>query len=400
MSIQLTTGPAALSIPLSLIGKFRFLCNDAHISADRRDAVRRDSVRRDSVRRDSVCNRAVRRREKQAMKQKALKSAKAASLEASAGTAGNRSATEPSVGRRAAAMRSLAERSAVRRSDAEPAALTESGSALQHYLHWISRFPLLTREEEYELAVKYYEKKDPKAAEKLVQSNLRFVVKTAGDFSRFGSKIMDLIQEGNVGLIKAVQEFNPYRETRLITYAAWWIKGCIQEYLLRQHSLVRIGAGKKEKALYYLLQREKDALNQFTQTKSLPESAGRSGVSLKDIERMKQRVFAKDLSLNQPIRPGASAALLDFQEDKTQADWDEKLSDERQAAVLKEALKDMALSKPERAVLQNRLLNRRPDTLQKIADSFQVSREAIRQTERRLMQKLRKRLIPLLKKPY
>ena len=278
------------------------------------------------------------------------------------------------------------------------AASVRPESALQNYLHWISRFPLLSREEEYKLAVQYYEKKDPKAAEKLVQSNLRFVVKTAGDFSRFGSQIMDLIQEGNVGLIKAVQEFNPYKETRLITYAAWWIKGCIQEYLLRRHSLVRIGAGKKEKALYYLLQREKDALNQFTQIKSLP--AGSGNISLKDIERMKQRVFAKDLSLNQPIRPGSAVSLLDFQEDKTQADWDDKLSDARQAAVLKKALKDIDLSPPEKAVLQNRLLNRTPDTLQKIADSFQVSREAIRQTERRLMQKLRKRLIPLLKKPY
>ena len=144
-------------------------------------------------------------------------------------------------------------------------------SALQNYIHFISRFPLLSKEEEYDLAVEYYERKTPQAAEKLVQSNLRFVVKVVGKYGKFSSKIMDLIQEGNLGLMKAVKEFNPYKGVRLITYAVWWIKGYIQEFLIRQHSIVRIGTNKKEKALYYLLQREKEALDQATQTKLLPE---------------------------------------------------------------------------------------------------------------------------------
>ena len=185
----------------------------------------------------------------------------------------------------------------------------------------------------------YYEKKDQKAAEKLVQSNLRFVIKVVGGYSKFSSKIMDLIQEGNLGLIKAVKEFNPYRGVRLITYAVWWIKGYIQEYLIRQHSIVRIGTNKKERALYYLLQKEKDALDQLTQTKLLPEISRYTQTSLKELEIMKQRVFQRDISLNQPIKTGSLASLMDFQEDKSQSQFEEKISDVQQAALLRKALK-------------------------------------------------------------
>ena len=276
------------------------------------------------------------------------------------------------------------------------------GSTLGNYIRFISRFPLLTKEEEYKLAVEYYEKKDPKAAEKLVQSNLRFVIKVVGEYSKFSSKIMDLIQEGNLGLIKAVKEFNPYKGVRLITYAVWWIKGYIREYLIRQHSVVRIGTNKKEKALYYLLQKEKDALDQLTHTKLLPEISRYTKTPLKELETMRQRVFYKDLSLNQPIKTDSSSSLLDFQEDKTQNQFEEKLSDAQQAAILRKSLKKIEpeLTKKEQEILNRRLLKESPDTLQQIADTFQVTREAIRQSEERLMEKLRKSLIPVLKKPY
>lgn len=283
-----------------------------------------------------------------------------------------------------------------------PGPLPSGSSVFKSYIHFISRFPLLTKEEEYKLAVEYYEKKNPKAAEKLVQSNLRFVIKVAGEYSKFSSKVMDLIQEGNLGLIKAVQEFNPYKGVRLITYAVWWIKGYIQEYLIRQHSLVRIGTNKKEKALYYLLQKEKDTLDQLTHTKLLPEISRHTKTPLKDLETMKQRVFFKDVSLNQPIKSGSSSSLMDFQEDKSQNNFEEKISDSRQSALLRKFLKQIEpqLTKQEKTILHNRLLKPKPDTLQQIADIFKITREAVRQSEQRLMLKLRKQLIPLLKKPH
>ena len=121
------------------------------------------------------------------------------------------------------------------------------------YLNEIRKYPLLTKEQESELAKKYYETKDPKLAQTLVKSNLRFVVKVAAEYAKFSSKLIDVIQEGNVGLMHAVKEFNPYKGNRLITYAVWWIRGYIQEYLMRQFSMVRIGTTANQRKLFYQL---------------------------------------------------------------------------------------------------------------------------------------------------
>src|SRR5690606_17772486 len=123
-------------------------------------------------------------------------------------------------------------------------------------LNEIRKYPLLSREEEMELAIRFKEKGDKAAAEKLITSNLRFVVKIAAEYSRFGAKMIDLIQEGNVGLMHAVKEFNPYKGVKLITYAVWWIKGYIREYLMRQHSMVRVGTTQAQKKLFYNLNQE------------------------------------------------------------------------------------------------------------------------------------------------
>ena len=119
------------------------------------------------------------------------------------------------------------------------------------YLAEIRKYPLLTREQEEELAKKYYETKDPLMAQAMVTANLRFVVKVAADYSRFGARMIDLIQEGNMGLMHAVREFNPYKGVRLITYAVWWIRGYIQEYLMKQYALVKIGTTQNQKKLFY-----------------------------------------------------------------------------------------------------------------------------------------------------
>lgn len=271
-------------------------------------------------------------------------------------------------------------------------------TALQSYLNRLTRYPLLTKEEEYKLTVQYYETGDSKIAEKLIQSNLRFVVKVAREYSRFSSRVMDLIQEGNIGLVRAVQEFNPYKGVRLITYAVWWIRGYIQEYLIRHHSIVHIGTSKKQRKLFYLLQREKEKLEDLQETKLLPALAGQAKTSIKEAEALKQTVLQKDVSLDQPLSRGS---LMDLQK-KEDENMDETFSDLQQKNLLQQELKKMAgeFNEKEREVLQNRLLKSQPETLQAIADRFNVTKEAIRQVEERLLKKLREKLRPVLKKPY
>ena len=133
--------------------------------------------------------------------------------------------------------------------------LARTTDPLTLYLSEVRKYPVLTREQELELAKKYYDTKDPVLAQTLVKSNLRFVVKIAAEYAKFSSKLIDVIQEGNVGLMHAVKEFNPYKGNRLITYAVWWIRGYIQEYLMRQFSMVRIGTTANQRKLFYQLQR-------------------------------------------------------------------------------------------------------------------------------------------------
>ena len=279
--------------------------------------------------------------------------------------------------------------------------ISEGGNVLQNYMARISKIPVLSRKEEYDLAVSYYETKNPQIAKQLIQSNLRFVVKVVAEYSKFSSKVMDLIQEGNMGLIRAVKEFNPYKGARLITYAVWWIRGYIQEYLMRQHSIVRLGTNKKQQRLFYLLQKQKHLLDTYPQQKLLPDLAKQTENQIKAVEQMKEVVLKKDLSLDQPInKQGDSSSFLDLQEDKFSLD--EMISSRQMSQVLRQQLKKIEheLNKKEKSILKNRLLREAPYTLQQIADEFGVSREAIRQNEERLMKRLKKKLIPILKKPF
>ena len=279
---------------------------------------------------------------------------------------------------------------------------SQPSTALQTYLNRISRFPLLTREEEYKWAVRYYENKDPKAAEVLIQSNLRFVISVAKRYSKFSSKIMDLIQEGNIGLLKAVQEFNPYKGVRLITYAVWWIRGYIQEYLIRNYSMVRVGTNKKQKKLFYALQKEKEKFDQFSEKSLLPIIADQTNTLPEEVQEMRQRILKKDTSLDQKLNSQTQNSFLDLQVDESSLETDEALSEQQQSHQVQTHLKKMEsqLTSREKYILKYRLLNKDPHTLQKIADQFNVTREAIRQMEERLMKKIKKELKPVLKKPY
>ncbi|MCY4321050.1 MAG: sigma-70 family RNA polymerase sigma factor [Bdellovibrionaceae bacterium] len=277
----------------------------------------------------------------------------------------------------------------------------EGGSALQNYMARISKIPVLSKDEEYKLTVAYYETRDSEIAKKLIQSNLRFVVKVAAEYSKFSSKIMDLIQEGNIGLMRALKEFNPYKGAKLITYAVWWIRGYIQEYLMRHHSIVRLGTNKKQQRLFYLLQKEKQKLEDYSEKKLLPSLAKATQTKEKDVEQMKEVVLKKDFSLDQPISSEkGEKSFLEFQQDESSID--DMLSLYQISKLLKKHLKkiESKLNYKEKVIIKDRFLKEPAKTLQEIADEFNVTREAIRQSEERLMKKLKAELIPILKKPY
>lgn len=261
------------------------------------------------------------------------------------------------------------------------------------YLAEIRKYPLLTREQEYELAVRYRETGDPKAAEILVTSNLRFVVKIAAEYSRFGAKLIDLIQEGNVGLMHAVREFNPYKGVRLITYAVWWIRGYIQEYLMRQYSVVRIGTTQNQRKLFYRLQKEREALDSMGQEPTVALLAGRLGVSEEEVETMQKRLSGRDVSLNQPIdsEGNSVSSLLDFSPSEDEP-VDEALGHLEEISVLRENIEKIrdTLNEKETFILEKRLLADEPMTLQEIGEHYGVTREAVRQLEARLIGKIRK----------
>lgn len=263
---------------------------------------------------------------------------------------------------------------------------------LQSYLEEIRKYPLLSREEELELASHYYETKDKEAAQKLVTSNLRFVVKIAAEYSKFGSKLIDLIQEGNVGLMHAVREFNPHKDVKLITYAVWWIRGHIQEYLMKQHSMVKIGTTNNQKKLYYKLNKEKEQLIREGLEPTVKLLSSRLGVEERDVKLMQTRLGAKDISLDQPIgNSDDNSSLMDIQQSSAHKAIEENINLKENLELLGEALEKIkgTLTKREKVLLKERLLSDDPKTLNELGEEVGVSREAIRQSEERLMKKIK-----------
>ncbi len=269
------------------------------------------------------------------------------------------------------------------------------------YLQEIRKYGLLTREQEHELAVRYREHGDSKAAELLVTSNLRFVVKVAAEYSRFGAKLIDLIQEGNVGLMHAVREYNPYKGVKLITYAVWWIRGYIQEYLMRQYSMVRIGTTQNQRKLFYRLQKEKNLLESMGRDTNYALLSSRLGVSEDEVETMTKRLSGRDVSLSQPLDNGDSTAtLLDFEE-SLEPNAERLIGDAEELTVLKENLSLLRprLNEKETYLLDERVLADDPLTLQEIGEHFGVTREAVRQLEVRLIGKIRAAVTESLDRP-
>lgn len=279
-----------------------------------------------------------------------------------------------------------------------PAVTHEKGLAttdpLTMYLNEIRKYPLLTREQETEIAKKYYETKDPALAQTLVKSNLRFVVKVAAEYAKFSSKLIDVIQEGNVGLMHAVKEFNPYKGNRLITYAVWWIRGYIQEYLMRQFSMVRIGTTANQRKLFYQLQRQKQELEKMASSENVTLLSHKLGIPEDEITEMAKRLSSRDVSLDKPSSSeddSATPLSALLKKEDGSLPLDEQLSLEEQLSLLMNVVDQLrsGLSEKERILLEERVLSDEPLTLQEIGDKYKITREAVRQTEARLMKKIK-----------
>lgn len=263
------------------------------------------------------------------------------------------------------------------------------------YLAEINRLPLLSAEEEFRLAVRYHEEGDVEAAHKLVTSNLRFVVKVAYEYSSYGIRMADLVQEGNIGLMQAVKKFDPYKGYRLISYAVWWIRATIQNFILKSWSLVKIGTTQAQRKLFYKLRQTKRALARF-----LPESdtltddschtlAKTLDVRDDEVAQMDARLKARDASLDQPLTADGDTTHLDC---LTSLDNQEELLVNKEEAELVHGQVSKALTclnEKERYIVEKRLMTDEPLTLQEIGDRYHISRERARQLEERAKQKIR-----------
>jgi RNA polymerase sigma-32 factor len=274
-----------------------------------------------------------------------------------------------------------------------PLLKTESG--LSHYLDEIRRFPMLEPQEEYMLAKSWREHGDRDAAHKLVTSHLRLVAKIAMGYRGYGLPISEVVSEGNVGLMQAVKRFEPEKGFRLATYAMWWIKASIQEYILRSWSLVKMGTTANQKKLFFNLRKAKSKINALEDGDLRPDQnkliAKSLGVTEQDVIDMNRRLGG-DASLNAPIREeGDAGEWMDWLKDDSPSQErvlaDSEESDNRHKALI-EALD--VLNERERRIFEARRLADDPITLEELAEEFGVSRERVRQIEVRAFEKVQK----------
>lgn len=268
---------------------------------------------------------------------------------------------------------------------------------LSRYLADIRKFPLLDEHEERRLAIRLYEHDDLEAAQTLVTSNLRFVVKIAAEYRNYGMKMLDLIQEGNVGLMIAVRKFNPYRGFRLISYAVWWIRAQIQNYIVSAWSLLKIGTTQAQRKLFFKMKQTKNALTQMADgEEDLALVADSLKVSEAELGEMQQRMQG-EVSLDVELYDGDGTTMLESIVDE-RPDQESLLSEMQQQRELHGQIADaMArLSDKERYVIEQRIAAEEPATLQEIADHFSISRERVRQIEENALKKMRVALQPAL----
>ena len=271
--------------------------------------------------------------------------------------------------------------------------------SLNRYLSEIRKFPVLTAEQEYMLAKRYAEHQDPEAAAQLVTSHLRLVAKIAMGYRGYGLPVSELISEGNIGLMQGVKKFEPERGFRLATYAMWWIKASMQEFILRSWSLVKMGTTAAQKKLFFNLRRMKKNLDAYEDTDLHPDDVKKIatdlGVSETEVVNMNRRMMmGGDASLNVPLREDGDGQWQDILQDDTPLQ-DQIVADAEEArmrhALLTEAME--ALNERERDILTQRRLVEDPRTLEELSQSYNVSRERVRQIEVRAFEKLQKAMM-------
>ncbi|MYE02951.1 MAG: RNA polymerase sigma factor RpoH [Alphaproteobacteria bacterium] len=270
-----------------------------------------------------------------------------------------------------------------------------SESNLSRYLHEIRQFPMLEQEEEYMLAKRWIEHQDVEAAHRLVTSHLRLVARIAMGYRGYGLPVNELISEGNVGMMQAVKRFDPEKGFRLATYAMWWIRASIQEYILHSWSLVKIGTTAAQKKLFFNLRRLKHRLQAIEDGDLSPEHVTKIADELKvsedEVVQMNRRLAAQDRSLNAPMRIEGEGEWQDWLADESESQetlYGEREEFERRRALLAGAMS--VLNEREHRILNERRLRESPATLEDLSQEFGVSRERIRQIEMRAFEKLQR----------
>ena len=268
---------------------------------------------------------------------------------------------------------------------------------LASYMEQIKKFPLLEAKEEYMLAKAWKNQGDVKAAHKLVTSHLRLVAKIASGYRGYGLPLSDLISEGNIGMMHAVKRFEPEKGFRLATYAMWWIKASIQEYILRSWSLVKIGTTAAQKKLFFNLKKIKSKISAIEDGDLTPDQVDKIATELsvphKEVISMNRRISGSDYSLNSPVTDDSSGEWQDWLEDDTQ-NQEASFADTEEYLIKKNILSDSLeyLNERERDIISERQLSENPLTLEELSNRYGVSRERIRQIEAKAFEKLQTKM--------
>lgn len=269
--------------------------------------------------------------------------------------------------------------------------------SFEQYMSQINHFEPLDRETEAELAWQYKKNNDLDAAHRLTCANLRFVVKVAYEYRAYGLKLIDLIQEGNIGLMMAIRKFDPSRNIRLISYAVWWIRAYMHNYIMSSWSLVKIGTTQAQKKLFFKLRQTRDAIKQLAgsdqHNDDTSEIAKQLNVSCRAVEEMSQRMGGRDSSLDMTLSPDSDTSHIENLADQ-RCDQEQSLialeSNQLRNQSIKVALS--ALNEREQYIITKRLLDEDSMTLQQLADFYEISKERVRQLEKRALEKLKDKL--------
>jgi RNA polymerase sigma-32 factor len=267
-------------------------------------------------------------------------------------------------------------------------------SALQRYLAEIRKYSLLTIEEEREVAMKAYEQHDVQARNRLITANLRLVVKIAMEYRRAYSQILDLIQEGNAGLVQAVNRFNPYKGVKMSTYSAWWIRAYILKFLMDNKSLVRMGTTEAQRKLFFRLRSEAEKMYALTQRFDANLLAESIGVKEQDVVEMQQRLTKNDVSLDAPIGEEGDTRQVDsLVADNEEPDKAYERNQMMKLLRVQVAEVEKDLNDRDKFIFRERIMAEEPITLQDVGDKFGITRERARQLEARVLKKIKDKLI-------